>query len=167
MSREPLPPTPRDGQRGRWMRGVESIERDTEAARLRSRGWSWQRISDELGYGGRGNVHRAVSRLLQEIPVEAVTELRTTMREQLTGLYAKAMDLVDSEYVKINSGSVVYGHDGEPMADLEPVRRAVETAAKLLSQLAALDGLNAPVKVATEAATTVRHEIVGVDVSQL
>ena len=153
--------------RGRFVRTMEGVERDTEACRLRSRGLSYSKISDQLGYGGTGNARRAVTNMLASIPVEAVNELRQLMRDKLDDLYTRAMDLVETEYVKINSGVVVMNPEGEPMIDHEPVRRALETASRIAAQQCALDGLNAPVRVATEAESTVRHEIVGVNVEAL
>jgi hypothetical protein len=50
---------PRGGN-GRWVKGVDSIERDAEALRLRSMNRALQEVSDEFGYGGPQNVIREI-----------------------------------------------------------------------------------------------------------
>jgi len=53
--------------RGRWLRGVEGINRDAAALRLRAEGWSLQRISDQLAYGGKANVSEALTKAKEDI----------------------------------------------------------------------------------------------------
>ena len=56
---------------GKFVRTVESVERDAEAARLRSRGRTYSQIAEELGFCDKGAAHHAVARVFDGFKVEA------------------------------------------------------------------------------------------------
>jgi DNA-binding NarL/FixJ family response regulator len=53
--------------RGEFRRDVAKVERDAEACRLYSQGWTLTQIADHLGYSHRSNVKVAIDNLLLEI----------------------------------------------------------------------------------------------------
>lgn len=99
--------TPGRDNQGRWTKGVESMERDREACRLRGIGWSLQRISDDLGYGGKANVSRAIKRAKEDILRPAAQELIDQEVANLDHLIDRAMEVLERAHVTISGGRVV------------------------------------------------------------
>jgi predicted transcriptional regulator len=73
--------------KGGYVRTQEQALIDTEALRLRSLGYTYQRIADEMGVTKTAAYERC-QRALAAIPLEAVEEYRTIQREQLDRLMA-------------------------------------------------------------------------------
>ena len=65
-----------------------AVQRRTRAVELASRGYSYEAIAREVGYGNRGSAHRAVRQELERLPVEAVAEYRRVVLERLSMLQA-------------------------------------------------------------------------------
>lgn len=150
---------------GRWVRGEASIARDAEALRLRSKGWTYRRISEHLGYGGEGNVHRAIKVRTHEMMAPALDEYRQVMDSQLDELHAAALEVLEATHLKVNNGEVVYAN-GEPIKDDSPVLAAVTTILKVLDRRAKLWGLDAPVK-SEVGLHGVHYTVDGVDMDQV
>lgn len=147
--------------KGRWVKGQASIERDAEAFRLRSRGWTFQAISDELGYGGEGNVRRAIREATAARTAPAVDELRATMDEQLDNLWRAALGVLERKHLRFHQG-VAINHDGEPVFDDTPVLNAVKVLLDVQERRARLWGTDVPVKQELEV-TQVKFTIEGSD----
>lgn len=130
---------------GKFIKGQASMARDAEAFRLRSLGWTYQRISDHLGYGGQGNVYRALKNVMREHLAPAIDEYRSLMDAQLDELHAAALKVMDTKHLKVNNGEIVRV-DGEPVEDDAPILQAIQTVMKVLERRAKLWGLDAPVK---------------------
>lgn len=146
---------PRD-PRGMWFRGVESIERDAEALRRRSKGWSLQRISDDLGYGGKGNVSAAITRAKQDIIAEPARELIAQELAVLDHLIDRALEVLDREHMTISHGRVMRigappeegDTDERPFVlDDGPTLQAITTLQRLTESRRKLLGLDAAVRV--------------------
>ena len=167
---------PRDGK-GKWIKGQDSTERDTEAARLRARSWTWQRISDHLGYGDEANVRRAVRKLREGIVEPAVAEYRAEIVAQLEELMERAQQVLDTTHYVFQQGAAVRmpgtvedgadKGDGSLVEDTGPTLRAIAELRALLDKKADVVGAKAPVKVDQMTNATVRYEISGVDMEAL
>jgi AcrR family transcriptional regulator len=72
-----------------FIRTEEQAIIDTEALKLRSRGFTYQQIADNMGCS-KGAAYQRVSRALAAIPAEAVDEYRRLEAERLDGLLAIA-----------------------------------------------------------------------------
>jgi hypothetical protein len=122
-------PTAGDGRTrggdGRFIRTVEGVEKDAEAARLRGAGHNFDAIAERLGYANAGGAYKACMRALSAVPVEAANELRTLESERLDHL------LLSLE-TAINDGDV----------------KAITEARKISESRRRLHGLDGPVKVA-------------------
>jgi hypothetical protein len=71
------PAPPDDGDRddaGRFARSDRVAQRDAEAASLRARGWTFQRIADELGYASKGKAHDGVRRAYRDVLSEEAAD---------------------------------------------------------------------------------------------
>jgi hypothetical protein len=152
---------PRDGQ-GRWVKGVDSVERDAEALRLRSRNRTLRQIADELGYGNESNVRRALQHATGRIEKPAVDHYRQVMDAQLDALEQRAQAVLDARHLVFHQGAAVT-HDGAPVVDDGPVLAAVATLLRIQERRARLWGTDAPVKADVSQSGSVRYEIVGVD----
>jgi hypothetical protein len=72
-----------------FIRTEEQATIDTEALKLRSRGFTYQQIADNMGCS-KGAAYQRVSRALAAIPAEAVEEYRRLEGERLDNLLAIA-----------------------------------------------------------------------------
>jgi len=73
----------------RYERTEEQAHIDTEALRLRSRGYTYQQIADQMDCS-KPTAYARVQRALAAIPAEAVDEYRRLEGERLDGLLAIA-----------------------------------------------------------------------------
>jgi hypothetical protein len=149
----------RDG-RGKFIRTIESAERDAHAARLRSQRKTYQQIADELGYADMTGARNAVLRALAAAPREAGQEMRDHELAHLDWLARKTQEVLARIHLAYNNSGVIV-HDGEVLQDDGPALAAI----KLLDQLSVsrrrLLGLDAEAKVAVSAEVT--YQVVGVD----
>ncbi|WP_329592139.1 hypothetical protein OG195_27320 [Streptomyces sp. NBC_01362] len=135
---------PHDGK-GRFVRTLSTAEREAEAARLRSLGWTYQRIADTLGWANKGDAHHAVSKVLRDTVQEAGDDLRSLELTRLDALYVAATEVLEREHVTVSNGRVVDLH-GAPIPDDGPVLAAIDRLLKIQERRARLLGLDAPVK---------------------
>lgn len=134
----------RDG-RGRWTRGVESLERDLEALRLKTRGWTLQQISDELEYGSRQNVSRAIKRATAEVPMPGVEVYRRMQLESIDYGIRVVLEVIEADHPAISQGGkVVHDDDGNVLYDDGPRLAGVRELRALLERLAKVTGSDAP-----------------------
>lgn len=136
---------PHDGK-GRFTRTLSTAEREAEAARLRSLGWTYQRIADELGWSNKGDAHHAVSKVLRETVQEAGDDLRALELTRLDALYVAANEVLAREHVTVSNGRIVSGTNGAPILDDAPVLQAIDRLLKIQERRSRLLGLDAPIK---------------------
>lgn len=138
---------PRDGA-GRFLRTVESAERDAEAIRLLCEGATYQRIADVLEYGDRSSAHRAVKSALAAIPAPEAAMLREVEGERLDRLIREAFAVLGRDHVHISQGGkVVRDDDGNLIYDDGPKLAAINTLVRLSERRAKLFGLDAPTRI--------------------
>jgi len=151
----------RDGH-GQFVRSVESVERDAEALRLKGRGMSLQRISDQLGYGDKGNVSRAITRAVDAVQAPAVREYVAQQLDVLDDLTCAALAVLEREHIVVSDGRIVYEgpqpaegevDDRSPLRDDGPVLAAIDRMLRIAERRSRLLGLDAATK--SEAAVTV------------
>lgn len=145
---------PRDGG-GQFIKTQESAERDAKAARMRSQGWSFQRISDDLGYGDEANVRRALKELRKEAVLPAAQELVSHELAILDHLIDRVSDVLAQEHLVVQHGRVVLMGDkpaeGEeddrhPLIDHDPILKAAATLQRLTESRRKLLGLDSATK---------------------
>jgi len=73
--------------RAGFIRTDAQAQADADTLKLRSLGWSYQRVADEMGIS-KGAAYKRCQRALAAIPAEAVDEYRQIQREQLDALMA-------------------------------------------------------------------------------
>lgn len=138
------------GGNGKFLYTVESAERDAEAARLRARGMSYQRIATALGYENKGTAWHAVNRVLKDTVQEAGDELRVIERERLDRLAEAAWAVLERQHVTVSNGRIISLH-GEPLPDDGPVLQAIDRLLRISESRRKLDGLDAPSRVSVDA----------------
>lgn len=145
------------------MRTPEHIERDHRAAEMRSQGWSYQQIGDNLGIT-RQAAHLAVHRAIADIPkdgTEAALALELAKLDRLERYYHGVLGR--THYRVGNNGKVVMMFDDKekkevPLLDEGPRMDAASGILKAQAQRAKLLGLNAP--------TLTRGEVIVYDVDR-
>lgn len=77
-------------------------ENALKALELRKRGWSFQKIADEIGYKSESGARNAVNRLLQKTEFEAVKDYRKLKLLQLDELYQEVRQELRDEKEKVS-----------------------------------------------------------------
>lgn len=147
-----MPDHPRhahDGK-GRYIRTLTAAERDATAADLRSKGWTYQRIADELHYADKGEAHHAVSRVLKATVREAGDAARAMEHERLDRLSEAAWTVLERQHITVSNGKVI-SLDGQPLPDDGPVLQAIDRLLRISESRRKLDGLDAPSRVSVDA----------------
>jgi len=166
---------PTRGGNGRFSRSIETAERDAEAVALRSKGWTVQRIADELGLADKASAYHAVQRAFADVPYEAVDEARRLDLERIDRLVDQAWAVMEREHVAYSNGQVVRQRTGdverdadgterlddkgrtipeyEPVMDDGPVLAAIDRIRSLLERRAKIIGYDAPTRSRVEVIT--------------
>lgn len=134
------------GNNGRFTKTLESAERDAKACEMKGQGYTYQQISDELGYGNRSHAYRAVSRALAEIPRESARELRQLQLDELDYFASRARDVLEREHLTISQGGKVVHFKRKPVPDDAPILAAIDRLLRIQERRAKLMGLDAPTR---------------------
>jgi hypothetical protein len=186
MPRQTNPMTTRTrGGNGRYTRTAAAIKRDHEAAEFRGRGYSFQRIADELGFASKGHAHEAVMRAYAEIPSEASEQAKALDLERIDRLIEKAWEIMLRDHVTVSQGRVVgkvigverdeagaplFGGDGKPVLIYEdilddgPALAAIREIRGLLERRAKIIGYEAPARSRIEVIT---EDVIDAECAQL
>lgn len=147
---------------GRYVRTVETAERDAEAARLFAHGYTDGMIAQMLGYPSSRAVGEGRRKILAEIQTDAAKELVQAEIHKLDlelirleGLERSARRVLEARHITVSNGRVIIHPDTqEPMEDDGPVLQAVDRLIRIedarrrnAERRAKLLGLDAAVKV--------------------
>jgi len=129
---------------GRFLRGIESAERDLEALRLKSRGWTLEQISDDLGYGSRANVSRAIKRAAAEVPMPGVEVYRRMQLETIDYALRVVIEIIETDHPFVTTAGVIVKDGEKTLLDDAPRLAAVRELRALLERQAKTTGSDAP-----------------------
>ncbi len=121
--------------------------RDMEALRLRTTGWSLEAIADYMGWTTTNAVAQALRRAVSMMARFAGNEQRLLELQKLDEAEAeiwKVLKMVHWSYT--TRGDLVYGPDGEPLKDGRIVLEAIDRLMKVAERRAKLMGLDAPMR---------------------
>jgi hypothetical protein len=166
------------GTNGKYVQTLEGIERDAEAARLRSKGKSYRQIATALGcdvHVAYDAVKRVIAAVLGE-PAEAAIhfELERLDAElrRLDKLYRTVTAVLEREHVTVSQGRVVTMDDGATVPDDDWILKAVDRLVKIDESRRRngesrrrLLGLDQPAK--TQVTGGLTYEIVGISPDDL
>ncbi len=148
--------------KGQYVRTPETARRDARAADLRAKGWTYQKIADQLGYADKRTAYDAIERALKDVvrePGEAVLHFELQRLdaelERLEDLEVSARKVLTNRHIMVNNGRVILHPDTEqPMEDDGPVLHAIDRLIKIEDarrrngeRRAKLTGIEAAVKV--------------------
>lgn len=175
--------TARDG-RGRYVRTLETAERDAEAARLRGLGYTYPMIAEMLGYPNRIAAREGVEKVLKEAVTEPAEQLLTIELQRLDAELVRlddyeyaARQVLERNHVTVSHGKVISAINPdtereEPLLDDGPVLQAIDRLVRIedarrrnAERRAKLLGLDAEQKISLSGG--VRYEVVGVDPEDL
>ena len=174
------------GGDGRFRRTADNVKRDAEAAALHARGWSFQRIADELGYASKGKAHDAVMRSHAEIPGEDAAEARRIDLDRINRLIEQAWDIMLRPHVAVSNGRIVGKQVGwqkdpetgdllrdsenapvplyEDVLDDGPATAAIREIRALLERRAKMTGYDAPSRHRVE---VIDDDVVNAEIARL
>ena len=136
----------RGNYNGRYVRTLETIERDAEAARLYGRGLSYREVGEQLGISKRAAIS-AVKRAAREILRGPANEVLALHISRLEWAYGKAVEIAEAEHLVVSHGKVICDAEGNPLRDHAPILAALREARATLESFRALTGINQPVKI--------------------
>lgn len=128
---------------GKFVKTLESAERDREACRLRARGVTYQQIADQLGYGDASNARRAVKQCIEAVRAEGGRELKAIQRDQLDYLTRAVLAVLERQHLTITQSGKVVTMDGAPIIDDAPVLAATDRLLRIMERRAKLEGMDA------------------------
>jgi hypothetical protein len=143
------------GGDGKFVKSLDTAERDGQAARLRTRGLGFDQIATELGFASRGHAHNAVTRALLATLQEPADELRQLECERLDDLIRHAQRVLVSRHLQVSASGKVATDPatGEPLRDWAPVIAAIRELRQLSESRRKLLGLDAPTQARVEVIT--------------
>ncbi len=147
------------GGDGRFVGSLTTAQRDAEAARFRTQGWTYQRIADYLGFKQRADAYNAVKRVLDATVREAGDDVRALELGRLDAELARLADVerevwtvLKRKHVTVSNGQIIR-LEGEPLLDDAPVLQAADRLVRIEDarrkngeRRARLLGLDAPTK---------------------
>lgn len=154
------------GGDGKFVEDPAALERHRQAALLRSKGWTWQKIADHLGYASRSSVHQAVTRYRDQLITPAIDEMRDAEDAKLDELERACLEVLERRHLKFHDGQALT-HEGKPVVDDSAVLSATGQLLKIAERRARLWGLDAPVKTDIGGAVHVKYELPGVNMDQV
>jgi hypothetical protein len=156
------PDQPRDGN-GKWLLTLTGAERRAEAARLRSRGYTYRQIATALNTDVR-NAYDYVREAMQAVVREAAEDAIAFELDRLDQAHRKALAVLEREHITVSNGRVVE-LDGQPLPDDGPILSAIDRIVKISESRRKLLGLDQPAK--TQISGGVSYEIVGINPEEL
>lgn len=142
-----------------FTRSPDTVARDAEAARLRSRGWTYQRIADYFAVT-RSAAFQMVQRVMEETLKEPAEQVRQFELERLDDLEASVRDSLERRHYVVSGGKIVF--DGaEKLEDDGYLLAATDRLLKIYESRRRLLGLDAAQKLAVTGGVT--YQLVGVD----
>lgn len=142
-----------------FTRSPDTVARDAEAARLRSRGWTYQRIADDFAVT-RSAAFQMVQRVMEETLKEPAEQVRQFELERLDDLEAAVRDSLERRHYVVSGGKIVF--DGaEKLEDDGYLLSATDRLLKIYESRRRLLGLDAAQKLAVTGGVT--YQLVGVD----
>lgn len=144
VRKAPVRKTPRKNRQT-----ADSIARDAEAMRLRSEGWTLTAISEHLGFGGHGNVVRAIERWTTRTVAEPAEAVRNYLLARLDAATNVAMVALRADVPVLHHGEPVHVTDPRTgqtvwLRDMRTNLAAADRVASLVERMAKLQGLEAP-----------------------
>lgn len=154
---------PRGGN-GKYLRSLDTAQRDADAARMRSRGHTYQEIADQLGFSNKGTAYAAVHRAIAEVVAEPAADAVAFELERLDQLHQAALKVLESHHVIVNNGKVIE-LNGRPLPDDGPVLAAIDRLLRISESRRKLLGLDQPTKQQISGGVT--YEVVGINPEEL
>lgn len=146
MTAAPGGDRPRNGK-GRYIRSIDTIDRDRRAAELITQGWTYPRVAEELGYADKGDCWRAVQIIRREAAQldGSSEELRRQQLAEMNELKRRLWDQLNSPYPAISrTGKIVTDASGEPVPDATAIAAAQALLVRVNERIARIRGTDAP-----------------------
>jgi len=138
--------TGHDGH-GRFIRTIDTAERDAECARLRARDHTYQQIADTTGFTSASGARFAVERALARTITEPGEELRRIELMKLDALARAAWKVLETRHYLVSQGRLIRLEDGAPpLEDDGPVLASIDRLLKISERRSKLLGLDSPVR---------------------
>lgn len=137
--------------KGQYVRTLEGATRDARAVELRSQGWTYRQIAEELGYSSHKTVIAACRRAIRDITKGPAEKLIALHMERLETLYEAALEVAEREHVVVSHGKIIRDDDGTPLTDSGPKLAALREARATLESFRKLTGIDAPSRVSIDA----------------
>lgn len=149
------------GGRGRFVRSMDTAERDAQACRLRTAGLEYHEIAERLGFSDKGSARKAVERALAAIVAEPAGRLKTLELARLDVALVEAFRVMNTKHVAYSNGRVIMDPSDptKPLRDDGPTLAAIDRVVRISERRSRLCGLDAPTRVEAINVDAVEAEI--------
>ena len=117
-----------------------------QAANMRAKYWSFQKIAKELDLPSPKEAQRAVRQGIALGPSDDVREIRRLEDERLAGMGAKLLEIISDPGPLVSQGKVMTDDEGRVFEDRMVQVRAIEGLLKVSAEARKLHGADAPKK---------------------
>lgn len=124
---------------------LEKNLRDADIWDLRARGYSVLQIADHTGHSP-AVVRASLTRVAEEYKVESAAEIIKMELDRLDIMLVHAMEALEGEYVAWSNGRMMRDDNDQPVPDVGPVMKAIDTILKIMDRRSKYLGLDAPTK---------------------
>jgi DNA-binding CsgD family transcriptional regulator len=124
---------------------LDKALRDADIWTMRAAGHSVQEIaeSQELSIS---TVRNSLTRVAEQYKVESAAEIIKMELDRLDIMLVHAMDALEGEYVAWSNGRMMRDDDDQPVPDVGPTMKAIDTILKIMDRRSKYLGLDAPSK---------------------
>jgi hypothetical protein len=140
------PPKPRNGK-GRYIRAIDTIDRDRRAAELITQGWTYPQVAEHLSYSDKGDCWRAVQKIRREAAqLDGNSEqIRQRQLAEITEQRVRLWDQILHPPPAISrTGKIVTDDDGNEVPDAQATTAAHALLIRLSQREASIRGTDAP-----------------------
>ena len=133
-------------KKGKFVRVLDTAERDAEAARLRGRGHGYAEIAVIMGYADASGAWRAVARALTAAAGEGTAMAKRLELDRIDRLLVKVQEIMDRPGPAVDrmGKPLVDEETGERLPNRDIQLAAIDRATRLLERRAKLLGTDAP-----------------------
>jgi lambda repressor-like predicted transcriptional regulator len=160
------------GPNGRFIRTVQTADRDRLCAELRGQGLTLDQIGEKVGLS-KSATHEAIDRGLRGTPTLELVAAKALALAKLDAQERHFLAVQAKTWYGVDHGRVICDEDGSPMIDPDPGMRAGLALIRIAERRARLEGTDEPTRsrvevlsedVFTEAINNLNREMAALEV---
>jgi hypothetical protein len=140
------------GPNGRFIRTVETADRDRRCAEMRGQGLTLDQIGEIVGLS-RSATHEAIDRGLRGVPTLELVAAKALALAKLDAQERHFLAVQAKTWYRVDHGRVIRDENGDPMIDPDPGMRAGLALLRIAERRARQEGTDEPTRSRVEVMT--------------